>query len=80
MEKKRKIDPEQILNKIEQEEKYQAEQNKNLEYKTFLKDTQRKKIYALIQQSETRVAKLKVKLDAVDKKLLHQIKLKRMLT
>lgn len=77
MEKKRKITPEQILDKIEQEEKYQAKQNKNLEYKTFLKESQRKKIDSLIKQSEARVVKLKEKLSYVDKKLLHEIKMKR---
>lgn len=70
--------PDTILDKIEQEEKYQKDQHKNLEYKTFLKDSQRKKIECLIGQSEMRVVKLKEKLDTVDKKVLHEIKMKRL--
>ncbi|MEK6829134.1 MAG: hypothetical protein AABY15_03325 [Nanoarchaeota archaeon] len=79
MEKKKKINPEKILDKIEKEEQYQKTQSKKLNHSTVHNDTQRKKIDNSIQQSEERVAKLKEKLSTVDKKLLHEITLKRML-
>ena len=62
---KRQITVEELEKKLSDNEKYLKEQYKNLKYKTFLKDTQYRKVLNKIDGAHIREAKLKEKLKSL---------------